>query len=91
MEKHEAESNNIKTELKKLKSQNRELKDENHQLEVGLREVLGQLRENPTLQSAAGEVSRQRIFNYTYMLMKILKCNFARLTNLLKYFFKLWK
>jgi chromosome segregation ATPase len=57
VEKHELESNNIKTELKKLKSQNKELKDENHQLEVGLREVFGQLRENPMLQSEAGEVS----------------------------------
>ncbi|CAB4002084.1 Hypothetical predicted protein, partial [Paramuricea clavata] len=56
VEKHELESNNIKTELKKLKSQNKELKDENRQLEVGLREVFGQLRENPMLQSEAGEV-----------------------------------
>jgi cell division protein FtsB len=61
VEKHEVESNNVKTELKKLKSENKELKNENHQLEVGLREVLGQLRENPILQSAAGEVSVQEI------------------------------
>ena len=55
-EKHELESNSIKAELKKVKSENKELKDENHQLEVGLREVLGQLRENPMLQSEGGEV-----------------------------------
>ena len=57
-EKHELESNNIKTELRKVKSENKELKDENHQLEVGLREVLGQLREHPMLQSEAGEVGK---------------------------------
>ena len=46
----------MKTELKKIKTENKELKAENHQLEVGLREVFGQLRENPMLTSNAGEV-----------------------------------
>lgn len=56
IEQHEKDSSDVKVELKKMRTENSELKAENHQLEIGLREVLGQLRENPMLQSEVGEV-----------------------------------
>ncbi|KAM7435378.1 hypothetical protein ABFA07_014699 [Porites harrisoni] len=45
VEKNEQQIENYKTNMKKIETENKELKEENKQMEVGMREILAQLKE----------------------------------------------